>query len=271
MTVRLERAIRSIEGVARVHINRWGDGSAHLHLWFLARPYGRLQLRGTFLSLWDDILPPIAEPEWRENLALVAAWLAEFGGRPLAEPPPLDWKAPTTLDDRAESTVEGPVQADSPPAERPAPAVDWDSEDVVHVPAEYPPADTVVGEGRGVEDPKEAVGTPEAAPDEARTTAAEGVEGDGAGPGDPAAQPEDDRATAAEEAPNEAPAPEPPTADAPGPDAPATAEVLAPGATAVPTRRRTKTTASGQRSNRGGRRPLAPDPADPEEAWEEGV
>ena len=94
MTVRLERAIRSLDGVARVHVNRWGDGSAHLHVWFLARPYGRLQLRGTFLSLWDDILPPIPESQWRENLALVAAWLAEFGGRPLAEPPHIDWKAP---------------------------------------------------------------------------------------------------------------------------------------------------------------------------------
>jgi hypothetical protein len=112
MTVRLERAIRSIEGVARVHINRWGDGSAHLHLWFLARPYGRLQLRGTFLSLWDDILPPIAEVRWRENLALVAAWLAEFGGRPLAEPPPMDWKAPTRLDPRAPLTVEGTIDVD---------------------------------------------------------------------------------------------------------------------------------------------------------------
>jgi hypothetical protein len=94
MTVRLERAVRSLDGVARVHVNRWGDGSAHLHLWFLARPYGRLQLRGAFLSLWDEILPPIAEHQWRENLALVAAWLAEFGGRPLAEPPRIDWKAP---------------------------------------------------------------------------------------------------------------------------------------------------------------------------------
>jgi hypothetical protein len=94
MTVRIERAVRSLDGVARVHVNRWGDGSAHLHLWFLARPYGRLQLRGTFLSLWDEILPPIDEHQWRENLALVAAWLAEFGGRPLAEPPRIDWKAP---------------------------------------------------------------------------------------------------------------------------------------------------------------------------------
>jgi diadenosine tetraphosphate (Ap4A) HIT family hydrolase len=112
MTVRLERAIRSLDGVARVHVNRWGDGSAHLHLWFLARPYGRLQLRGTFLSLWDDILPTVPQAQWRENLALVAAWLAEFGGRPLAEPPRIDWQAPSRLEAeaRSDSAVEGPAE-----------------------------------------------------------------------------------------------------------------------------------------------------------------
>ncbi|MDG4774096.1 hypothetical protein [Solwaraspora sp. WMMD792] len=105
MTVRLERAIRSLDGVARVHVNRWGDGSAHLHLWFLARPYGQLQLRGTFLSLWDSILPPISESRWRENLALVAAWLAEFGGRQLAEPPRIQWRAPSNLTEQASHPV----------------------------------------------------------------------------------------------------------------------------------------------------------------------
>ena len=97
MTVRLERAIRSLDGVARVHVNRWGDGSAHLHLWFLARPHGRLQLRGTFLTLWDDILPVIPEQQWRENLALVAAWLADFGGQAIAEPPHIQWESPSTI------------------------------------------------------------------------------------------------------------------------------------------------------------------------------
>ncbi|MFK3982579.1 hypothetical protein ACI2K4_19645 [Micromonospora sp. NPDC050397] len=101
MTVRLERAIRSLDGVARVHVNRWGDGSAHLHMWFLARPYGQLQLRGTFLSLWDAILPAIPESTWRENLAHVAAWLAEFGGRPLAAPPRIQWQAPSSLTQQA--------------------------------------------------------------------------------------------------------------------------------------------------------------------------
>jgi hypothetical protein len=111
MTVRLERAIRSLDNVARVHVNRWGDGSAHLHMWFLARPYGRLQLRGTFLSLWDDILPPISEATWRENLALVAAWLAEFGGRPLAEPPRIQWQAPSNLVQQAAAESRTPVEA----------------------------------------------------------------------------------------------------------------------------------------------------------------
>jgi hypothetical protein len=113
MTVRLERAIRSLDGVARVHVNRWGDGSAHLHMWFLARPTGRLQLRGTFLSLWDDILPPIPESQWRENLAHVAAWLAEFGGRALAEPPHIEWKAPSRLDQLAPS-VTSPESPETP-------------------------------------------------------------------------------------------------------------------------------------------------------------
>jgi diadenosine tetraphosphate (Ap4A) HIT family hydrolase len=117
MTVRLERAIRSLDGVARVHVNRWGDGSAHLHLWFLARPQGRLQLRGTFLSLWDDILPVIPEQQWRENLALVAAWLAEFGGEAIAEPAHIEWESPSTItySPEAEADETPPEESASPP------------------------------------------------------------------------------------------------------------------------------------------------------------
>lgn len=111
MTVRLERAIRSLDGVARVHVNRWGDGSAHLHMWFLARPYGRLQLRGTFLSLWDDILPVIPESQWRENLALIAAWLADFGGTAIAEPPHIQWQAPSSFNESPTAKEEDSPQA----------------------------------------------------------------------------------------------------------------------------------------------------------------
>ncbi|WP_203657302.1 hypothetical protein [Actinocatenispora rupis] len=85
LTVRIERAMRSVDGVARVHVNRWGDGAAHLHLWFLARPAGALQLRGSFLSMWDDILPPVSTRTWRDNLSFVAAYLADQGGRSMLE------------------------------------------------------------------------------------------------------------------------------------------------------------------------------------------
>jgi hypothetical protein len=120
MTVRLERAIRSLDGVARVHVNRWGDGAAHLHLWFMARPYGRLQLRGSFLTLWDEILPPIPESQWRENLALIAAWLAEFGGEPLAKPPRIDWQAPSSFEQLIQATEV--VDLEPEPNGEPAPA-----------------------------------------------------------------------------------------------------------------------------------------------------
>ncbi len=77
---RIEKAILSLGGVARVHVNRWGDGGAHLHIWFIARPAGMLQLRGACLAIWDDLLPKAPVEEWRANLAHVAAALAADGG-----------------------------------------------------------------------------------------------------------------------------------------------------------------------------------------------
>ena len=77
LTVRLERAVRSLDSVARVHVNRWGDGSAHLQLWFLARPTGHLHLRGPFMTMWDDILPSTDETQWRLDLDYIRAWLDE--------------------------------------------------------------------------------------------------------------------------------------------------------------------------------------------------
>jgi hypothetical protein len=146
MTVRLERAIRSLDGVARVHVNRWGDGSAHLHMWFLARPYGRLQLRGTFLSLWDDILPTIPDQQWRENMALVAAWLAEFGGQANAEPAHIQWESPATfaVSPTAETSDTTPNKA-SVASEQEPPASGGQS---VAADATAPPS--VVGAARGV-------------------------------------------------------------------------------------------------------------------------
>lgn len=63
LIVRLDRILSAIPGVGRVHVNRWGDGGAHLHVWFFARPAGMLQLRGSCLPDWIDVLPPLPGEE----------------------------------------------------------------------------------------------------------------------------------------------------------------------------------------------------------------
>ena len=78
--VRAERAVAGIPGVGRVHVCRWGDGSEHLHFWLMARPTRLPQVKGSFVAIWDDILPPLPEELWRENLAIVAHALAAGGG-----------------------------------------------------------------------------------------------------------------------------------------------------------------------------------------------
>ncbi len=81
MIVRLDRAIRTVGNVGRVHVHRWGDGAEHFHLWFYARPVGSMNLLGFGMPLWEPILPPISEAEWRANRVTVARALAQDGGR----------------------------------------------------------------------------------------------------------------------------------------------------------------------------------------------
>lgn len=81
LIVRIERAVDAVGEIGRVHVGRWGDGSAHLHFWFIARPARMPQLRTSFAAIWDDILPPLPEELWRANLAAVAHALAAGGGR----------------------------------------------------------------------------------------------------------------------------------------------------------------------------------------------
>jgi diadenosine tetraphosphate (Ap4A) HIT family hydrolase len=75
LLVRIERAVASSGEIGRVHVCRWGDGSEHLHFWFMARPARLPQTIGSFAAIWDDILPPLPEPLWRANLEAVAAAL----------------------------------------------------------------------------------------------------------------------------------------------------------------------------------------------------
>ena len=81
LTVRIDRAVRALGGIGRVHVYKWGDGGAHLHLMFLARPEGLLQLRGSNLALWEEMLPRLPEDGVLADLRAVAHALAEHGGR----------------------------------------------------------------------------------------------------------------------------------------------------------------------------------------------
>jgi diadenosine tetraphosphate (Ap4A) HIT family hydrolase len=76
LLARIERAIRSIGDIGRVHVCRWGDGGEHLHWWFIARPTRLPQLIGSFVEIWDEILPPVPEEIWRANLDAVVAALS---------------------------------------------------------------------------------------------------------------------------------------------------------------------------------------------------
>ncbi|WP_441247617.1 hypothetical protein [Kitasatospora sp. McL0602] len=80
MLQRVERAVMSLGGIARVHVNKWGDGAAHLHVWLIARPEGMLQMLGTCLPLWDDVLPKVPEAEWQESGRRIAAAMVAEGG-----------------------------------------------------------------------------------------------------------------------------------------------------------------------------------------------
>jgi hypothetical protein len=80
LTVRVDRAVRALGHVGRVHVNKWGDGGAHLHLTFFARPEGLLQLRGSCATLWEEMLPRMPADVVAADLRSVAHALAAQGG-----------------------------------------------------------------------------------------------------------------------------------------------------------------------------------------------
>ena len=75
MQAKIERAIRGLGNIGRVHVCRWGDGGEHFHVWFMARPARVPQLIGSFAAVWDEILPPVPEDVWRADLERLAAAL----------------------------------------------------------------------------------------------------------------------------------------------------------------------------------------------------
>lgn len=90
MNTRIVRHMQALLHVSRAHVYRFGDHAAHLHIWFFARPEGQAQLFGSWLTVWDDLLPEYPADVAQQDAAIVAdALVASYGGRRLAttEPP----------------------------------------------------------------------------------------------------------------------------------------------------------------------------------------
>jgi hypothetical protein len=81
-STRIVRHIQALPHISRAHVYRIGDGGAHLHVWFFARPEGQAQLFGSWLVVWDDLLPEYPGAIADADAAAVAdALVAAYGGR----------------------------------------------------------------------------------------------------------------------------------------------------------------------------------------------
>jgi len=81
LTAQVARHVEALPHISRCHVHRMGDGAAHLHLWFVARPEGQAQLRGSWLVIWDDLLPEYpAEVADADAAVVVDALVDSYGG-----------------------------------------------------------------------------------------------------------------------------------------------------------------------------------------------
>ena len=81
LSTHLARHVEALPHVARCHVYRIGDGGAHLHVWFFARPEGQVQMLGSWLVVWDDLLPEYPAAPADADAAIVAdALVASYGG-----------------------------------------------------------------------------------------------------------------------------------------------------------------------------------------------
>ena len=82
LSARVARAVEALDVVGRVHLYKFGDGGAHLHAFLFGRPAGMLQLRGSCLTLWDEMLPAVPAAERDAVTGVAVAALADLGSVP---------------------------------------------------------------------------------------------------------------------------------------------------------------------------------------------
>ena len=84
LTVAIAAAVEALPSVGRAHVNKWGDGGAHLHLCFLGRPARIGQFRGSPVTDWMEHLPPLpADVAAANERAVVADVVRRVGGTAL--------------------------------------------------------------------------------------------------------------------------------------------------------------------------------------------
>ena len=76
LVLRLHNAMLALPNAGRVHLGKWGDGSAHLHVLAMVRPARLPQVIGSFAVEWDDILPKVPEDVWQREVDEVVAVMA---------------------------------------------------------------------------------------------------------------------------------------------------------------------------------------------------
>jgi len=82
LTKHIAGHIQALPHISRAHVYRIGDGGAHLHIWFFARPEGQAQLYGSWLVVWDDLLPEYPAGVAEKDAVIVAdALVSSYGGR----------------------------------------------------------------------------------------------------------------------------------------------------------------------------------------------
>jgi hypothetical protein len=82
LSTHVARHVQALPDISPCHVYRIGDGCAHLHVWFFARPEGQAQLFGSWLVVWDDLLPEYPSALAGTDAAVVAdALVASHGGR----------------------------------------------------------------------------------------------------------------------------------------------------------------------------------------------
>jgi diadenosine tetraphosphate (Ap4A) HIT family hydrolase len=81
LSTHVARHVQALPNISRAHVYRIGDGGAHLHVWFFARPEGQSQLYGSWLVVWDDLLPEYPADLADADATVVADALVDsFGG-----------------------------------------------------------------------------------------------------------------------------------------------------------------------------------------------